>query len=131
MKTKQDVVTHLTQRYAIWMKAIHDRDIDTVVSLYAEDAVYMAPGRPGHVGHAAIRQAWTGYFERPDFAARYSPSIQVADGLDMAYDTGSYVISLTQNDAKAEVIGKYVVIWKSVRDRWVVAVDIDNADHPA
>ncbi|WP_434115700.1 hypothetical protein [Paraburkholderia caffeinilytica] len=36
----------------------------------------------------------------------------------------------TREDETVEIRGKYVVIWKMEGREWVVAVDIDNTDHP-
>ncbi|MFP3558773.1 nuclear transport factor 2 family protein [Paraburkholderia sp. SIMBA_049] len=120
----------LLARYDAWMCAIADKDIDFIAAIYADDAVYMPPGQPRHVGKAAILSAWRKYFERPDFRATYTPSLVVSKSMDLAYDVGSYVITLTRENAPAEVRGKYVVVWKPQGGDWVVAVDIDNTDQP-
>ncbi|SMG49911.1 YybH family protein [Paraburkholderia susongensis] len=127
---EQLVRDHLLTRYDAWMKAIAEKDIDAIASIYANDAVYMPPGQPRHTGKEAILAVWRTYFTRPDFKALYTPVISISTGLDIAYDVGSYVISLTRDDAPVEIRGKYVVIWKKEQGDWFVAVDIDNTDHP-
>jgi hypothetical protein len=54
----------------------------------------------------------------------------VTVSLDIVYDVGSYVVSLTREGKPLEIRGKYVVVWKKEQGEWVVVVDIDNADHP-
>jgi uncharacterized protein (TIGR02246 family) len=43
--------------------ALNARDVETIVSLYATDGVFMAQGRPPNVGSAQIEAAYTGVFE--------------------------------------------------------------------
>ncbi|MFM0303634.1 nuclear transport factor 2 family protein [Paraburkholderia sediminicola] len=128
--TEQDIRDHLLSRYDVWMTAIAEKNIDAIASIYASDAVYMQPGQPRHVGHDAVIAVWRTYFTRPDFKALYTPTLTVSASLDIAYDVGSYVVRLTRNGEPVEIRGKYVVIWKLEKGEWVVAVDIDNTDHP-
>jgi uncharacterized protein (TIGR02246 family) len=128
--TEQDIRKHLLSRYDAWMTAVAKKDLDKIASIYASDAVYMPPGQPRHVGKEAVVAAWRTYFTRPDFNALYTPSLTVSASLDIAYDVGSYVVTLTREGEPVEIRGKYVVIWKLEKDDWVVAVDIDNPDHP-
>lgn len=127
--TEQDVRDHLLARYDVWMAAIAEKNIDAIASIYASDAVYMQPGQPRHVGKDAVIAVWRTYFTRPDFKALYTPTLTVSTSLDVAYDVGSYVVSLTRDGEPVEIRGKYVVIWKKEGGDWVAAVDIDNADH--
>ncbi|WP_175760088.1 YybH family protein [Burkholderia anthina] len=126
--TEREVTTHLLSRYEDWMNAIAAKDIDTIASLYASDAVYMPPAQPRHSGNEAVVAVWKTYFERTDFTAVYTPSLTISSNLELAYDVGSYVLSLTRDGAPLRLTGKYVVIWKQEHGRWVVAVDIDNSD---
>ncbi|CAB3733136.1 hypothetical protein LMG24238_05918 [Paraburkholderia sediminicola] len=127
--TEQDVRDHLLARYDVWMAAIAEKNIDAIASIYASDAVYMQPGQPRHVGKDAVIAVWRTYFTRPDFKALYTPTLTVSTSLDVAYDVGSYVVSLTRDGEPVEIRGKYVVIWKKEGGDWVAAVDIDNTDH--
>jgi ketosteroid isomerase-like protein len=113
------------------MRAIASKDLDAIAAIYAQDAVYMPPGQPRHVGNEAVVAVWRRYFERPNFRALYTPVLTIAEGLDLAYDTGAYLVSLRRDDRPIDIRGKYVVIWKREEPHWVVAVDIDNTDHLA
>ena len=128
--TEQDVRDQLLARYDTWMNAVAAKDVDAIASIYASDAVYMPPGQPRHGGKEAVLAVWRTYFKRPDFKALYTPSLSMSANLDIAYDVGSYVVTLTRDAEIVEVRGKYVAIWKMEEGEWVVAVDIDNTDHP-
>ena len=107
--TEQDIRDHLLSRYDAWMTAVAEKDIDAIASIYASDAVYMQPGQPRHVGKEAVIAVWRTYFTRPDFKALYTPSLTVSASLDIAYDVGSYVVTLTREGEPVEIRGKYVV----------------------
>jgi ketosteroid isomerase-like protein len=128
--TEQDVRSHLLARYDAWMNAVAEKDINAIASIYASDAVYMPPLQPRHAGKEAVLAVWRTYFQRPDFKALYIPSLTLSASLDIAYDVGSYVVSLTRDGEPVEIRGKYVVVWKKEQGDWVVVVDIDNTDHP-
>ncbi|MCW5669093.1 MAG: DUF4440 domain-containing protein [Hydrogenophaga sp.] len=131
MKTHQDAVAAITQRYQEWMKAIRDRDLETILSIYAEDATYMPPGRPLATGRENLRAVWGGYLQRKDFVAEYTPTLHVSDAGDMAYDIGHYRISMTKDEGPVSFVGKYVVVWKKVAGQWRAMLDMDNDNGPA
>ena len=72
MSKHPDAVAAITQRYQEWMKAIRDRDLETILSIYADDATYMPPGRPMATGSAKLREVWGGYLQRKNFVAEYT-----------------------------------------------------------
>ena len=52
-------VTNVLRRYEA---ALNARDVDTIVSLYAEDGVFMAQHRAPSAGHTAIERAYREIF---------------------------------------------------------------------
>ena len=52
-------VTQVLRRYEA---ALNARDVDTIVSLYAEDGVFMAQHRAPSAGHTAIERAYREIF---------------------------------------------------------------------
>jgi ketosteroid isomerase-like protein len=112
------------------MEAIRMKDLDTIVDMYADDATYMPPGRPPLSGKAAVRENWAGYLQRDGFEAVYTPTIQVSEAGDMAYDIGHYEIRMKKEGQPVTSVGKYVVVWKFIDGQWKAAVDIDNDNGP-
>ena len=47
----------IRQLVATWMKATRTGDIETVLSLMAEDVVFLVPGRPPMIGKASFASA--------------------------------------------------------------------------
>lgn len=125
---QQQIIDHLRGRYADWMKAIRERDLEAILGIYADHATYMPPGRPKAQGKEALRAVWGGYLQRRDFVAEYAPTLTVAHGGDMAYDIGHYRITMVLDSGPVEYVGKYVVVWQLLDGRWQAVVDIDNSN---
>jgi uncharacterized protein (TIGR02246 family) len=112
-----------------WVKAYNSGDVDTVVSLYAEDAVLLPPGAPQAIGRGAIRA----YFEQ-DMAAAAKGGIKVSldaktDGGasgNMGWASGTYVAK----DKSGHVVesGKYLSVSKKIDGKWRYVRDTWNSD---
>jgi uncharacterized protein (TIGR02246 family) len=118
---------------AQWSAAAGAKDVDKVVSYYADDAVVFPPNAPSAATTEAIRTAWREMLTTPGAAISWKATkVEVAKSGDMAYSTGTY--QLAMNDPTGKPIydrGKYVEVWKKKADgKWKVAVDIWNSDLP-
>lgn len=116
-----------------WSKAAAAKNLDQVMSYYADDASMFVPGQPMATGPAAIRQAWTGMMAMPGFGITWTPiKVDVARSGDLGYSYGSY--NLMMNDAQGRSTnerGKYVVTWRKASDgKWKAEADIFNSDMP-
>ncbi|MCJ0766191.1 YybH family protein [Variovorax terrae] len=129
--TQQNAADVIKARYKAWMEAIRNKDLDTVMDMYADDATYMPPGRKPIVGKAAVRQNWAAYLQRDSFVANYTPTIQVSQSGDMAFDIGHYEISMKKDGQPVTFVGKYVVVWRLIDGQWKAVVDIDNDNGPS
>jgi uncharacterized protein (TIGR02246 family) len=115
-----------------WERAVATKDLEKVLSFYADDTSGLYYGRPIVTGKAAMRTVWQQILARPDLDLHWTPThIEVAKSADLAYDVGT--IAMSTKDAKGNLVnfvGKYVVIWKkTAAGKWQVAVDISNSDH--
>ena len=71
---------------AEWLQAAQSRDVDRVVSFWADDAIVYSPGSPPVSGKAAIREFVVKSFETANFAISWkTDNVVVARGADMAY----------------------------------------------
>lgn len=113
-----------------WSAALQARDLDAVMSNYAEDAVFLAPRQPLLAGRDSIR-AW---FERqlavPEYSATFWPTvIVVARSGDMAYEIGAYRVTYRGVDgALATSVGKHLVTWGKEGGRWRVTAESISSD---
>jgi uncharacterized protein (TIGR02246 family) len=118
---------------AEWAKAAAEKNVDQVMTSYADDASMFVPNEPIAMGKPAIRIEWTKMTSNPGYALSFSPSrVDVAKAGDMAYEFGVYSLMLTGPDGKPiNDRGKYVVVWKKQPDgKWKVVADIINSDMP-
>jgi uncharacterized protein (TIGR02246 family) len=117
-----------------WSAAARAKDAAKFVSFYADDGVVMMAGVPDISGIAAIREGIGGMMQDPNFALSFEADrVVVARSGDLAYETGSYVMTMSGPDGEpATEQGHYVVIWRKQADGgWKVAVDAPLSDPPA
>jgi uncharacterized protein (TIGR02246 family) len=116
-----------------WSAAAQAKDAGKFVSIYADDAVVMMAGAPDIEGLAAIREGIPAMMQDPAFALSFEADrVEVARSGDLAYETGSYSMTMTGPDKKpATEKGHYVVVWRKGADgAWKVVVDAPVSDPP-
>ncbi|HXE89349.1 MAG TPA: SgcJ/EcaC family oxidoreductase [Terriglobales bacterium] len=116
---------------AAWAEAGVAKDAERFVTFYAPDASVFPPNAPLVTGKGNILAFWKEFFTSPGFAAGFTTThIEVARSGDLAFETGTY--TLTLNDAQGKPVttdGKYVVVWKKQPDgKWKARADIFNSD---
>lgn len=117
-----------------WSAAAQAKDVEKFTAVYAEDATVMMEGMPDVSGKAAVKEAITGMMSDSNFALSFAADkVVVARSGDLAYETGSY--TMTMSDAKkkpATQAGHYVVVWRKEADgSWKVVIDAPISDPPA
>ncbi len=128
----EDVAATIRAGTEKWVKAFNAGDANTLVALYAENAVVMPPGSPSLKGHVQLRQAMT-----KEIAGAQSAGISFAFGTmndvgvagNTAWHAGTYLL---KDKAGATVdTGKYVELWQKSGGRWLMIRNIWNSDTPA
>jgi len=117
-----------------WSAAAQAKDAAKFVSFYADDGVVMMAGVPDISGIAAIREGIGGMMKDPRFTLSFgADNVVVARSGDLAYETGTYSLTMTApNNKPATEQGHYVVVWRKQADgAWKVAVDAPLSDPPA
>jgi len=118
---------------AEWLKAFEEKDVEGMVSFYAEGASVFPPNAPIVTGREAIREMWTELVANPGFALSWkSTKVEVAQSGELAWVQETYEFSLQGPDGKLqEDRGKAVLVWKKQADgRWKAVADIFNSDLP-
>jgi len=114
-----------------WVKAIADKNLDKVMSVYGADAVFLQPNQPIKSG-PELKKAWDDLLKAPGLALSFTPtSINLSDDGSLAYDIGSYQFAI--DDPKAGHIqdhGKYLVVWRRNEGDWRVVADSFSSDVP-
>jgi ketosteroid isomerase-like protein len=103
---------------------------DSVAAFYTEDGRVMAPNASAATGRPAIAEAMALGAASPTLSL--ATESVVANG-SLAVELGTYTITLKMPGAPTPIAdsGKYVVSWRKVADRWMMAADIWNSDLPA
>ena len=99
------------------------------LALYSDDAIQMPAHQPAVQGKAAI-QAWMEAF--PPFSNFQEHSLEIDGQGNLAYDRGTYSMTLNNNGAGPMVDqGKYLTIWRKQADAlWKISRVIFNSDYP-
>lgn|SRR5512147_168843 len=113
-----------------WAQHWNAGDLDKVVAIYAEDAVYQAPHHVAVHGRNAIQK----YLQTPlrhgvsDLAFEVTYIKQQGP---VAWDVGTYRMHVPQNDGThKEDHGKYLTVWRRIGNRWLIAADAWSSDLP-
>ncbi|HXV64696.1 MAG TPA: SgcJ/EcaC family oxidoreductase [Vicinamibacteria bacterium] len=116
-----------------WSAAAQAKDSERFLSFYAEDATLMLEAAPDVSGRAALGEALAGMMQDPNFDLSFeAEDVVVARASDLAYETGSYRLTVSGPDGEpATQTGHYVVVWRKMPDgSWKVAVDAPVSDPP-
>lgn len=116
-----------------WSAAAQAKDVAKFTSFYAQDAVVMMAGAPDISGLPAIQEGIGHMMEDPAFALSFeADKVVVARSGDLAYETGSYSMTMTGAGKKPSTEkGHYVVVWQKQADgAWKVVVDTPVSDPP-
>jgi uncharacterized protein (TIGR02246 family) len=120
---------------AAWNANCKSKDLEKIVSIYADDANFMDPNVPTVKGKEAIRAYFKPILDDKNFALVAAPAtVEVAKGGDLAYTQGTYTLTMTDAKTRKPVTekGKYVMVYKKQPDgSWKAIQDIGNADAPA
>jgi len=114
---------------AEWSQAAQGRDVDRVVSFWADDATVFPPGSPPVIGKPAIREFVAKSFQTPGFSISWRTTrVVVSRSGDFAYGTGTNRMTFSGPDGKQVTVeGKAVTVWHREPDKvWKCVIDIWN-----
>jgi ketosteroid isomerase-like protein len=105
------------------------RDVERIISFWADDAKIFAPGMPVIEGKTAIRQFVQNSLATPGFSIHWNTvEVVVSSDGSMAYATGTNQTTLNDPQGKKVTInGKAVTVWrKESSGTWKCIIDIWN-----
>jgi uncharacterized protein (TIGR02246 family) len=118
---------------AEWLKAFKEKDVEGMVSFYAETASVFPPNAPIVTGREAIRQMWTESVANTSFALSWeSTKVEMAQSGELAWVQETYEFTMQGPEGTLqEDRGKAVLVWKKQADgNWKAVADIFNSDLP-
>ena len=109
---------------ARFSRAYVDEDIETLVSIYAEDGVAGPSGRDFIRGREALRRYWAVPEGTDVVSHRAVPEEIVVDGR-FAYDWGHYSGAMRRDGETRSFRGKYLIVWRKDEDgMWRMVQDM-------
>jgi uncharacterized protein (TIGR02246 family) len=117
-----------------WLNAEQAKDVDSVLSVFADNASLFPPNASIVTGIEAIRARLSEEYSGPRVAISWQTTkVEVSRSGDLAYSHGTHEV--TVNDPEGNPVtdkGKWVTVWEKQPDgTWKVVVDIWNTDQPA
>jgi len=108
------------------------KDLEAILPFYAEDAVNQPPGAPAVQGREAIREFYMHFYQEVPLISLTSTvtALHVAQGGDLAYETGVNHLVLDKDGTRVEDVGKYLAVWRKVNGEWRVAAVSFSSDRP-
>lgn len=118
---------------AAWSEALEGKDLDKVMSNYAEDASFLPPDEPIIHGRGNIREWFAKRVALPGYFATFAPTtVVVSKSRDMAYELGTFRVTINDESGKPVVhLGKHLVIWQKRNGHWKVVAESINRDSPS
>jgi uncharacterized protein (TIGR02246 family) len=107
-----------------WVAAFDKGDAAALAAMYTPDAYVLPAGAPMAKGREAIRGFWGKASQQLGDAKLATLDVQPL-GPTAAREIGTFSFR-TKAATPQEVIGKYVVVWRKLRGRWLLATDIWN-----
>jgi ketosteroid isomerase-like protein len=117
-----------------WAAEWGAKDLDKIVSHYADDASLMVPDAPLMKGKDAIRTGIQGILTDKNVALTFTTSsLELSKGADLAYTQGTYSMTASNPRTKKPETarGEYVTVYKKqATGNWKAVQDIVTEDGP-
>ena len=104
--------------------AFNKGDAAAVAAMYAEDAYVLPPGGEMVKGRSAIEAFWKQAAQQVGDAKLVTIDV-LPLGRRGAREIGTVTLE-TKGQPPQQLVGKYAVVWRQIRGRWLVATDIWN-----
>ena len=112
-----------------WVLAMQSKNVDSLMTYYASDAVSMNEGAKAAEGTDAIRAAYVQMIKRnPRNMTFKVDAVNFSDDGTMASDRGS--LSGTADGPGVKPVnftGNYINVWQRVNGRWILIAAINNS----
>ncbi|MEO5590766.1 MAG: DUF4440 domain-containing protein [Gemmatimonadaceae bacterium] len=114
----------------LWQRSVTSRNLDSLMSTYASDAVSMSEGAPAAKGADAVRAAYAAFFKaNPRDLKLDQHDVVFSDDGTMGWDDGSYTGTVDGPGGKPmKISGDYLSVWKRDGGAWKIVREISNSN---
>jgi ketosteroid isomerase-like protein len=118
---------------AAWSQALQGKNLDKVMSNYAEDASFLPPDEPIVQGRGNIREWFAKRITLPGYSATFAPTtVVISRSRDIAYELGTFRVTINEESGKpVSYLGKHLVTWQKQNGHWKVVAESINRDSPS
>lgn len=109
--------------------AVLAQNAEALSQLYTVDAVLLIDGFPRFDGRAGVKAFWTGAFNAGLKSINLVPESihELGPGIPEANEVGNATLNFQPTGGGAFTqTGRYLVTWKLVQGKWLLAFDITN-----
>jgi ketosteroid isomerase-like protein len=119
----------IEKQQVLFSKAFAEKDLDALVSLYADNGALYYDNHPILRGKKAIRERWESDFARPDLIMSTLPgSNEISNTGDLAWAHGTFRINANLPRGFASDQWRYALIFKKLPEGWKIWADSANAE---
>ena len=131
MGNDKETILELDKQWA--QAAAEGRDVERIVSFWADDSTVLAPGLPAFVGKDGIRHFVQESLAMPGYSITWETTdITVSQDSTLAYAISKNRTSLLDPQGKEITIhGKAITVWRKEPSGWKCVIDIWNEDPAA
>jgi uncharacterized protein (TIGR02246 family) len=106
-------------------EGIASKDLDKLVSLYADDGALYDERAPSIRGKDAIREAWRTTLAKPGLIIRINPQmVEISDSGDLGWGHGLVTMTVDGNDGKPVTEQwEYALVYMKSGGRWKIMAD--------
>jgi uncharacterized protein (TIGR02246 family) len=119
----------IRQGDSLWLRSVTAKNVDSVMTLYASDAVSQQEGAPAQKGADAIRAGFTAWFKaNPRDLNLTFGDIKFSDDGTLAYETGSFAGTMDGPGGKPmKEAGDYLTVYRNDGGTWKAVADMSNS----
>ena len=107
------------------------KEIETILTYWADDAIVQVNGAPQINGKDAVSELVRNYFAQVKEFKGTSSHIEVSAAGDLAYEFGVNRVVLPGPTGDLLAMGKYLLIWKKIEGEWYVSAISVTDDNPS
>lgn len=111
-----------------WMRNVMAKNVDSLMTYYAPDAVSYGFGSAPANGADQVRASYTEMVKSTMSNPKIIPgAVEFSDDGTMAYDHGIYSMTVTAPGGKpSNVTGAYLNVWKRINGQWKLIAEMST-----
>ncbi|MEO5904440.1 MAG: nuclear transport factor 2 family protein [Gemmatimonadaceae bacterium] len=114
----------------LWLRSVTSRNLDSLMSMYASDAVSMSEGAPAAKGADAVRTSYAAFFKaNPGDPKLDQHDAVFSDDGTLGWDEGTFTGTVDVPGGKPmKLSSDYLSVWKRDGGAWKIVREITNSN---